>query len=185
MFEKTNKDLITVAIASTTLSQATAHNVTMLSEQLSQAESYNDKLTNEIISLKAEVNKRRKGESDTTSLQDSILKQQGNLYDVKMECSNEIKKMVDKVKMVEKHLEIVSQTYQRMRDLQAKIVELEEWRSTENNIPSSLPVFKSYDITVYSMATTKYQDLASRFEENARKDLIGMMDLYEKYIFDI
>ena len=61
--------------------------------------------------------------------------------------------MVDKVKMVEKNLEIVSQTYQRMRDLQAKIVELEEWRSTENNIPSSLPMIKSYVITVHSMAT--------------------------------
>ena len=47
-------------------------------------------------------------ESDTTPLQASILEQQENLYDVKMECFDEIKKMVDKVKMVEKHLEIVS-----------------------------------------------------------------------------
>ena len=72
-----------------------------------------------------------------------------------------------------------------MRDLQAKIVELEEWRSTEKNIPNSLPIIKSYDITVYSMATTECQDLASKFEENARKDLVGMMDLYERSIYDI
>ena len=38
---------------------------------------------------------------------------------------------------------------------------------------------------VYSMATEEFQDLASRFEENARKDLVGMMDLYEKSTYDI
>ena len=47
-------------------------------------------------------------ECDTTPLQASILEQQENLYDVKMECFDEIKKMADKVKMVEKDLEIVS-----------------------------------------------------------------------------
>ena len=72
-----------------------------------------------------------------------------------------------------------------MRDLQEKIVELEEWRSTQKSIPSSLSTIKSYDITMYSMATKECQDLASRFEENARKDLAGMMDLYEKYIYGI
>ena len=35
------------------------------------------------------------------------------------------------------------------------------------------------------MATMECQDLASRFEENAMKDLAGMMDLYEKYTYDI
>lgn len=92
---------------------------------------------------------------DTTPLQASILEQQEKLYDVKMECLTKIKKMADKVKMVEKHLEIVSQTYQRMRDLQAKIEDLEEWRSTENSIPSSLPVIKSYVISVHALATTE------------------------------
>ena len=67
-----------------------------------------------------------------------------------------------------------------MRDLQDKIIELEEWRSTEKKIPSSLPTIKGYDITVYSIATEECQDLAYRFEKNARKDLTGMMDLYEK-----
>ena len=53
------------------------------------------------------------------------------------------------------------------------------------DIPNSLPSVKSYDITVYSMAMEECQDLASRFEENARKDLAGMMDLYEKTTYDI
>ena len=79
--------------------------------------------------------------------------------------------------MIEKHLDIVSQTHQKMRDLQEKIIELDEWRSTKRDIPKSLPLVKSYDIIVYSIATKKCQDLASRFEENARKDLAGMMDL--------
>ena len=94
-------------------------------------------------------------ESDTTLLQASILEQQEELYDVKMECFNEIKKMDEKVKMIEKHLEIVSQTYQRMRDLQTKIAELDEWISIEKNIPSSLWMIKSYHITMHSMATTE------------------------------
>ena len=102
-----------------------------------------------------------------------------------MECFNEIKKMTDKVKSIEKHLEIVSQTHQRMRDLQDKIIELEEWGSIEKKIPSSLPNIKGYDITVYSIAIEECQDLASLFKENARKDLAGMMDLYEKSTYDI
>ena len=72
-----------------------------------------------------------------------------------------------------------------MRDLQGKIIELNEWRSTKKDIPNSLPSVKSYDITVYSMATEECQDLASRFEEDSIKDLARMMDLYEKTTYDI
>ena len=57
------------------------------------------------------MSKRRKVECDTTLLQASILEQQENLYDVKMEFFNEVKKIPDKVNMVGKNLEIVSQTY--------------------------------------------------------------------------
>jgi hypothetical protein len=35
------------------------------------------------------------------------------------------------------------------------------------------------------MATEECQDLASRFKENTKKDLAGMMDLYEKTTYDI
>ena len=134
-----------------------------------QEESNNKKLKDEIISLTAEVSKRRKVECDTTPLQARILEQQENLYDVKMECFTEIKKMADKVKMVEKHLEIVSQTYQRMRDLQSKIEDLKEWRSMEKNIPSSLLVIKSYDISVHALATTECQDFSLQVQEKCQK----------------
>ena len=52
--------------------------------------------------------KRWKVECDITPLKTNILEQQEKLHDVKMECLTEIQKMVDKVKMVEKNLEIVS-----------------------------------------------------------------------------
>ena len=97
-----------------------------------------------------------------------------------MECLTVIQKMDDKMKMVEKHLEIVSQTNQRMRAIQEKIEYIEEWRNMKNNVPSSL-----HDINLHTLATTECQDLASRFEENARQNLGGMMVLYEKYIYDI
>ena len=93
--------------------------------------------------------------------------------------------MANKMKNVEKHLEIVSQSNQRMRYLQAKIEDLEERRNKEKNVPSSLLIIEIYDISVHTLAITECQDLASRFEENARKDLAGMVDLYEESIYDI
>ena len=51
-----------VATTSTTLSQAIAHNVTLLNEKFSQAESENTKLKDEIISLKEEMNRSREVE---------------------------------------------------------------------------------------------------------------------------
>ena len=185
LFDNTDEDPVIVATTLATLSQAIAHNVTVLNEKLSQNESDNNKLKDEIISLKAEMSKRRKRECDINTLQASIIEQQEKLHDVKMKCFAKIKKMVDKVKMVEKHLEIVSQTNQRMRDLQDNNECLEEWRNKENNVPSSLPDIKIYDISVHTFATTEFLDLASRFKENARKGLAGLMDLYEKSIYDI
>ena len=102
-----------------------------------------------------------------------------------MKCFHEIKNMIDKGKSIEKHLEIVSQIHERTRDLQDKIIELEEWRSIEKKIPISLPTIKGYDIIVYSIATKECQDLASYFEKNATKYLARIMDLYEKSTYDI
>ena len=164
LFEKTNEDPLTIAIALTTLSQDTTHNVTVLNEKLSQAELDNNKLKDEIISLKEEMNKRRKVECDMTLLKASILEQQEKLHDVKMECFTVIQKMANKMKMVEKHLEIVSKTNQRMRALQAKIEDLEEWRNMEKNVHSIVPVIKSCDINLHTLDNTKCQDLASTFE---------------------
>lgn len=176
---------MTVATTSTTLSQATAHNVTMLNENLSQAESENTKLKDEIIIMKEEMNKQRKVECDMLPLKISILEQQKQLHDVKMECFTEIEKMANKMKMVEKHLEIASQVNQRMRSLQVKIEDIDRWRIMEKNVPSILPFIKKYEISFHTLATTECQDLASRFEENARQNLVGMMDLYEKSIYGI
>ena len=89
----------------------------MLSEKLSQAESDNHKLKEEVINLKVEIHKWRKVDHDTTPLRATILDQHSKLYDVRMECFEKVKKMADKVKMIEKHLNIVSLTHQKMRDL--------------------------------------------------------------------
>ena len=46
-------------------------------------------------------------------------------------------------------------------------------------------MIKRYDSIVHTLATIECQELASRFEENVWKDLVGLMDLYERYIYDI
>ena len=102
-----------------------------------------------------------------------------------MECFTEIQKMDDKVKILEKHIEIVSQINLKMESLQIKIEEIDKWRILEKNAPSILPVIKTYDISLHTLATTECQELASRFEERARQNLARMMELYEKYIYDI
>ena len=154
----------------------------MLNENLSQADSENIKLKDEIISLREETNKHRKVECDMTLLKENILEQQEKLHDVKIKCFTKIQKMADKVKILEKHLEIVSQINLKMESLQIKIGELDKWRSIEMNVPSSLPVIKTYAISLHTLDTS---ELASIFEERARQNLAGMMELYEKTIYDI
>ena len=117
LFERIEEDPVTVATALAALSQATVHNVNVLSEKLSQAKFDNHKLKEETTTLKAEIHKRRKVNDETTPLREAILDQQAKLYDVRMEFFYKVKKMVDKVKMIKKHLDIVSQTHQKMRDL--------------------------------------------------------------------
>ena len=107
LFERIEEDPVTVATASTALSQATIHNVNVLSEKLSQGESDNHKLKEEVTNLKVEIHKWRKVDDETTPLRETILDQHAKLYDVRMECFDKVKKMADKVKMIEKHLEIV------------------------------------------------------------------------------
>ena len=68
LFQRTEEDPVTVATASAALSQATAHNINVLSEKLSQAETDNHKLKEEITNLKAEIHKRRKVDDETTPL---------------------------------------------------------------------------------------------------------------------
>ena len=95
-------------------------------------------------------------DDETTPLKVTILDQHEMLYDVRMECFHKLKKMDNKVKMIGKRLNIISQTHQRIRNIQENIIELDGWRTTKKDIPSSLPSVKSYDITVYSMDTKEY-----------------------------
>ena len=81
-----------------------------------------------------------------TLLKENILEQQEHLHDVKMECFTQIQKMVDKVKVLENHLEIVSQINLKMESLQVKIEELDKWMSIEKNVPSILLIIKTYDL---------------------------------------
>ena len=88
-----------------------------------------------------------------TPLKENILEQQEQLHDVKVECFTEIQKMDDKVKVLEKHLEIVSQINLKMEALQVKIEDLDKWRNMEKNVLGSLPVVKTYDIRLHTLAT--------------------------------
>ena len=93
--------------------------------------------------------------------------------------------MDEKVKALEKHLEIVSQINLKMESLQVKIEELDKWRNMEKNVPSILPAVKSYDIRLHTLDSNECQELSSKFEEKARQSLAGMMDVYENSIYDV
>ena len=71
--------------------------------------------------------------------------------------------MAEKVKSLEKHPEIVSQINLKMESLQTKIEDLEKWRNMEKNVPCGLPMVKTYDIRLHTLATNKCQELASKF----------------------
>ena len=75
--------------------------------------------------------------------------------------------MDDKVKVLERHLEIVSQINLKMESLQVNIEELDKWRKMEKNFPSILLVIKTYDIMLHTLAMSECQELASKFEEKA------------------
>ena len=73
--------------------------------------------------------------------------------------------MAEKVKALEKNIEIVSQTNLKMESLQTRIEGLDKWRNMEKNVPSSLPVVKYYDIKLHTLDTNECQELTSKFEE--------------------
>ena len=98
-------------------------------------------------------------------LKENILKQQKHLHDLKVECFTKIQKMVEKLKALEKHLEIVSQINLKMESLQTKIKELDRWTNMEKSVPSSLLVVKTYDIRLHTLAMNECQELTSKYEE--------------------
>ena len=93
--------------------------------------------------------------------------------------------MAEKVKALEKHLEIVSQINLKMESIQVKIEELDRWRNMEKSVPSILPVVKTNDIRLHTLAMNECQELASKFEEKVSQSHAGMMDVYEKSIYDV
>ena len=77
---------MTIAIASTTLTQDLAHNISVLNEKILEAESENFNLKDELISLREVTKKRRKVNDNLVLPKDNILEKQENLHDVKVEC---------------------------------------------------------------------------------------------------
>ena len=148
-------------------------------------ESKNQKLKDEIISLREDMNKRRKIDDHLVLLKENILEQQEQLHDVKVECFTKIQKMVDKIKALEKHLEIAYHINQKMESLQLKVEELDRWRNMGKNVPSGLPGIKSYDIILHTLATNECQKMDSKFEEKVKKSIARMMNIYDKSIQDI
>ena len=71
--------------------------------------------------------------------------------------------MDEKVKSLEKHLQIVSEINLKMESLQVKIEDLDRWRNIEKIVPSSLPVVNTYDIRMHTLAMNECQELASKF----------------------
>ena len=55
----------------------------------------------------------------------------------------------------------------------------------EKSVPSGLPTIKAYDIRLHTLATNECQELASKFEERARKSLERMMSVYDKSVQDV
>ena len=72
-----------------------------------------------------------------------------------------------------------------MESLHVKIEELDKWRSIEKNVPSSTLEFKTYDIRIHALSMSESQELDSKFEEKARQNVVGIMELYEKSIYDV
>ena len=93
--------------------------------------------------------------------------------------------MVDKIKSLEKHLEITSQINQKMESLQIKVGELDRWRNIEKIVPIGLRGIKYYDIRLHTLATNECEELASKFEQKVKQILVGMMNVYGKSIQDI
>ena len=76
-----------------------------------------------------------------------------------------IQKMVDKIKDLQKHLDIASQINPKMKSLWIKVEELDRWKNMEKIVASSLLGIKAYDIKLHTLATNECQELVSKFEE--------------------
>ena len=87
------------------------------------------KLQYEIIRLKTEMKKMKKVDDHLIPLIESILVEQEIFHDAKVEYFEEVQKMEDIIKALEKHIHNASQIYQNMKSLQKKIKDLDEWKN--------------------------------------------------------
>ena len=181
-FEKTDEDLMLIAKTYVALTQASVYNISMLNKKMVEAESKSKKLEEENTNLRVEVSKKWKVDDHLNSLKESILTEQELLHDSKTECFAEVQKMVDKLIALEKHLEVAFQIIWTTESLQSKIDELEEWRNWEKNVLDDLPVLKSYDIRLHTLATRECQELDSKFEEKVKQGIVGIMKIYTSNI---
>ena len=55
----------------------------------------------------------------------------------------------------------------------------------DKKVPSSVLATKAYDIRLHTLDTNECQELAYKFKEKARKSLAGMMDVYDKSVYDV
>ena len=85
LFERTDEDPIMVNTISTTLTQATTHNISVLNEKILEIESEDVRLKDEFISLTEEIKKSRNVDDHLDMLKENILEQQEQLHDVNVE----------------------------------------------------------------------------------------------------
>jgi len=93
--------------------------------------------------------------------------------------------MAHKVKVLENRLKMVSHINLKIESLQIQIWELDRRRNIEKSVMSSLQAVNTYDIRLHTLAMNECQELASKFQEKARHNLAGMIELYEESIYDI
>ena len=92
--------------------------------------------------------------------------------------------MEDIIKDIENHLENESQVYQNMESLQTNVEELDEWINLEKNVLGGLPIIKSYDIILHTLATNECMKFASKFEEKVQQSLVGIMKVHTNNVQD-
>lgn len=89
----------------------------MLKEKVLESELENQNFKDELINLMEEMEKRRKDDEHLVLLKENILEKQEQMHDVKVEGFMEIQNMADKIKALEKHLEIASHINQKIESL--------------------------------------------------------------------
>ena len=75
LFERIEEDPIMVVTALEALTQAIAHNISVLNEKFMESKTKNQNLKDELISLREEMKKRRKVDDLLVSLKENILEQ--------------------------------------------------------------------------------------------------------------